>query len=121
MNFKAYSLSHISWDGSRPPNIGSQDWREEFRKTTFGGGMGVREGHFRFVCEVSQLNLTRTEVIVTLVGTDLATLPTQCWFTRLARRIPKNNIERGRTFSTWLSSVSTKLAPSMLTRTVATL
>ena len=46
-------------------------------------------------------------VLVALVGTDIATLPFQCWFTRLARRIPENNIERGegnmrRTFSTWL-------------------
>ena len=34
-------------------------------------------------------------VLVTLVGTDLATLPSQCWFTRLVVRIPENNIERG--------------------------
>ena len=34
-------------------------------------------------------------VLVTFVVTDLATLPSQCWLTRLARRIPKNNIERG--------------------------
>ena len=53
-------------------------------------------------------------VLVTLDGTDLATLPSQCWFTRLARKIPENNIERGEgsrrgTFSAWLWSVSTKL------------
>ena len=30
-----------------------------------------------------------------LVGTDLATLPSQCWFTRLTRRIPKKTL-RGR-------------------------
>ena len=54
-----------------------------------------------------------TQASVTFVGTDFATLPSQCWFTRLVRRIPKNNIERGKggtrtTFSTWLWSVLTK-------------
>ena len=38
----------------------------------------------------------KATVLVTLDGTDLSTLPSQCWFTRLARKIPKNNIERGR-------------------------
>ena len=37
-----------------------------------------------------------TTVSVTLVGTELTALPSQCWFTRLARRIPQNNIEGGR-------------------------
>ena len=36
-------------------------------------------------------------VLVTLDGTDLATLPSQCWFTRLARKIPqKKTSRRGR-------------------------
>ena len=42
------------------------------------------------------IGVQRTTVLVTLVGTDLATLPSECWFTRLARRIENNNIERGR-------------------------
>ena len=33
---------------------------------------------------------------VAFVGTDLATMPSQCWFTRLVRTIPENNIERER-------------------------
>ena len=35
-------------------------------------------------------------VLVKFLWTDIATQPSQCWCTRLARRIPKNNIERGR-------------------------
>ena len=53
------------------------------------------------------IHVTVPTVLVTFVVTDLATLPSQCWLTRLASRIPKNNIERGeggkrRIFSTWL-------------------
>ena len=70
----------------------------------------------RRCCDIktAYLKFFLNTVLVTFVGTDITTLPSQCWLTRLARKIPKNNIERGegstkRTFSTWLSSVPTKL------------
>ena len=47
-------------------NVGSQEWLEEFRKTTLRGGRGARKGHFRPGCEVSQLDLSTT--VVSLVS-----------------------------------------------------
>ena len=34
-------------------------------------------------------------MLVTSDGADIATLPSQCWVTRLARTVPKNNRLRG--------------------------
>ena len=76
-------------------NLGLQHWLEKFGKTTLRGGRGAGEGHFRLGCEVSQLNLTRI-VSVTLHGTDLAILPSQSWFTRLAGKIRKTTMRAGR-------------------------
>ena len=61
---------------------------------------------------------TAPTVLVILDGTDLATLPSQCWLTRLARKMPQNKVETGRGAGTGHFQLGCEVSQLNLTRTV---